>query len=65
MTFEDVRKYEEKMQAETNEKVQAKIQGFEVKTEESVPASPTSSIPSSPTCKSPTQSNARSWFSWS
>ncbi|XP_043465885.1 cytoplasmic phosphatidylinositol transfer protein 1 [Leptopilina heterotoma] len=65
MTLQDVRKYEEKMQAETNEKVQAKIQGLEVKTEESIPPSPTSSIPSSPTCKSPTQASARSWFSWS
>ncbi|XP_053988974.1 cytoplasmic phosphatidylinositol transfer protein 1 [Hylaeus anthracinus] len=59
MTLEDVRQYEQKMQAETNEKVRIRNEGNEIP---STPTTPTASMPSSP--KSPTQS-ARSWFSWS
>ncbi|XP_046825900.1 cytoplasmic phosphatidylinositol transfer protein 1 [Vespa crabro] len=59
MTIEDVRKYEQKMHAETNEKMRLKNQANE---NSSKPVTPSSSVPSSP--KSPTQSN-RSWFSWS
>ncbi|TGZ47422.1 Uncharacterized protein DBV15_00092 [Temnothorax longispinosus] len=56
MTLEDVRQYEQKMQAETNEKVRLKNQLDEKQTT----ATPSSSMPTTP--KSPTQ---RSWFSWS
>ncbi|XP_047355033.1 cytoplasmic phosphatidylinositol transfer protein 1 isoform X2 [Vespa velutina] len=59
MNIEDVRKYEQKMHAETNEKMRLKNQANE---NTSKPVTPSSSVPSSP--KSPTQSN-RSWFSWS
>ncbi|XP_014610810.1 PREDICTED: cytoplasmic phosphatidylinositol transfer protein 1 [Polistes canadensis] len=59
MNIEDVRKYEQKMHAETNEKMRMKNEANENSPK---PATPSSSIPSSP--KSPTQSN-RSWFSWS
>ncbi|KAL2713899.1 cytoplasmic phosphatidylinositol transfer protein 1 [Vespula squamosa] len=59
MNIEDVRKYEQKMHAETNEKMRLKNQANE---NSSKPVTPSSSVPSSP--KSPTQSN-RSWFSWS
>jgi len=55
MNLEDVRQYEQKMQAETNEKVRLKNQLDEKQT-----ATPSSSMPTTP--KSPTQ---RSWFSWS
>lgn len=58
MTLEDVRQYEQKMQAETNEKVRLKNQNERPMT----PLTPTSSVPSSPLPKSPTN---RSWFSWS
>ncbi|OAD55966.1 Cytoplasmic phosphatidylinositol transfer protein 1 [Eufriesea mexicana] len=61
MTLEDVRQYEQKMQAETNEKVRLRNQNNE---KPLTPTTPTSSMPSSPLPKSPTQSN-RSWFSWS
>lgn len=61
MTLEDVRQYEQKMQAETNEKVRLRNMGSE---KLSAPTTPTSSMPSSPLPKSPTQST-RSWFSWS
>lgn len=62
MSIDDVREYEKKMHAETNEKVQIKSDN------ESIPSSPKSvtpsgSIPSSP--KSPNESANRSWFSWS
>lgn len=58
MNLENVRQYEQKMQAETNEKVRLKNQ-----LDETVPqttSTPSSSMPTTP--KSPTQ---RSWFSWS
>lgn len=61
MTLEDVRKYEQKMHAETNEKMRLKNQN---NANSSKPVTPSSSVPSSPLPKSPTQSN-RSWFSWS
>lgn len=61
MTLEDVRQYEQKMQAETNEKVRLRNQNNE---KPLTPTTPTASMPSSPLPKSPTQSN-RSWFSWS
>ncbi|XP_043603139.1 cytoplasmic phosphatidylinositol transfer protein 1 isoform X2 [Bombus pyrosoma] len=61
MTLEDVRQYEQKMQAETNEKVRLRNMNNE---KPPTPTTPTSSMPSSPLPKSPTQS-ARSWFSWS
>ncbi|XP_063973898.1 cytoplasmic phosphatidylinositol transfer protein 1 [Diachasmimorpha longicaudata] len=59
MSIEDVREYEKKMHAATNEKMQ-------LKTEEevnSIPVTPLGSTPSSP--KSPNDSANRSWFSWS
>lgn len=59
MTLEDVRQYEQKMQAETNEKVRLRNQNNE---RPITPLTPTSSVPSSPLPKSPTN---RSWFSWS
>ncbi|XP_071873536.1 cytoplasmic phosphatidylinositol transfer protein 1 isoform X2 [Bombus fervidus] len=61
MTLEDVRQYEQKMQAETNEKVRLRNMNNE---KSPTPTTPTSSMPSSPLPKSPTQST-RSWFSWS
>ncbi|XP_050597321.1 cytoplasmic phosphatidylinositol transfer protein 1 isoform X2 [Bombus affinis] len=61
MTLEDVRQYEQKMQAETNEKVRLRNMNNE---KPPTPTTPTSSMPSSPLPKSPTQST-RSWFSWS
>ncbi|KAH0952711.1 hypothetical protein HN011_008684 [Eciton burchellii] len=57
MTLENVRQYEQKMQAETNEKVRLRNQLNETQADTS-----SSSMPSTP--KSPTQSS-RSWFSWS
>ncbi|KAK1123502.1 hypothetical protein K0M31_008207 [Melipona bicolor] len=60
MTLEDVRHYEQKMQAETNEKVRLR----NMNNEKPPTPTPTSSVPSSPLPKSPTQST-RSWFSWS
>lgn len=62
MTLEDVRKYEQKMQAETNEKVRLRNQSFEKPA--TTPTSPASSVPPSPLPNSPSQSG-RSWFSWS
>ncbi|KAL6442417.1 hypothetical protein ACFW04_002569 [Cataglyphis niger] len=64
MSLEDVRQYEEKMQAETNKKVRLRNQLNERQPDTST--SPTSSLPAptTPMAKSPTQSN-RSWFSWS
>lgn len=54
MSLEDVRVYEEKMQAETNEKVQSKC---EAEGKASASLTPASSVPASPT-----QSANRSWF---
>lgn len=61
MTMEDVREYEKKMHAETNEKVRLRN---EDNGKPLTPTTPTTSVPSSPQPKSPTQSS-RSWFSWS
>lgn len=62
MSIDDVREYEKKMHAETNEKMLLKNDN------ESTPSSPklstpTGSIPSSP--KSPNDSVNKSWFTWS
>ncbi|XP_043282555.1 cytoplasmic phosphatidylinositol transfer protein 1 [Venturia canescens] len=68
MTLEDVRNYESKMQAATNEKVQINRGEHEPHQQEetrSNNASPKNSVPSSPTPKSPTAASNRSWFSWS
>ncbi|XP_008548807.1 cytoplasmic phosphatidylinositol transfer protein 1 [Microplitis demolitor] len=59
MTLDDVREYEKKMHAATNEKIQPKTEPANP----SQPQTPSGSIPSSP--KSPTASANRSWFSWS
>lgn len=62
MSIDDVREYEKKMHAETNEKMLLKNDN------ESIPSSPklstpTGSIPSTP--KSPNDSANKSWFNWS
>ncbi|CAD6215856.1 GSCOCG00000672001-RA-CDS [Cotesia congregata] len=59
MSLDDVRQYESKMHAATNEKIQPKTEPQN----SSQPGTPSGSIPSSP--KSPTGSANRSWFSWS
>ncbi|XP_011309037.1 cytoplasmic phosphatidylinositol transfer protein 1 [Fopius arisanus] len=59
MSIEDVREYEKKMHAATNEKIQIKND----ETIQSSPGTPLGSTPSSP--KSPNDSANRSWFSWS
>ncbi|KAG8041363.1 hypothetical protein G9C98_002351 [Cotesia typhae] len=59
MSLDDVRQYESKMHAATNEKIQPKTEPQN----SSQPATPSGSIPFSP--KSPTGSANRSWFSWS
>ncbi|XP_076653470.1 cytoplasmic phosphatidylinositol transfer protein 1 [Halictus rubicundus] len=67
MSLEDVREYEQKMQAETNEKVRLRNLNNENPMTPSTPTTPTTpnaSVPSSPIPKSPTPSS-RSWFSWS
>ncbi|XP_076300019.1 cytoplasmic phosphatidylinositol transfer protein 1 [Lasioglossum baleicum] len=70
MSLEDVREYEQKMQAETNEKVRLRNLSNENPITSSTPTTPTTpttpnaSVPSSPVPKSPTPSS-RSWFSWS
>ncbi|XP_076631251.1 cytoplasmic phosphatidylinositol transfer protein 1 [Colletes latitarsis] len=58
MTLEDVREYEQKMQAETNEKVRIMDETDE---KPLTPISSAASVPSSPVAKSA----AWSWFSWS
>ncbi|XP_033321693.1 cytoplasmic phosphatidylinositol transfer protein 1 [Megalopta genalis] len=62
MTLDDVREYEQRMQAETNEKV--RLRNLNNERTPSTPSTPSTSVPSSPVPKTPTQSN-RSWFSWS